>query len=317
MKPAESIVFAADRPLTDVRSRRGGCRLWSLWDIMNAFRCKRFALSLMNLKDFERTCHRAIEDGKAAAVVFPAMVEPVLREFDETIGMCKDSGFHAAKDSMRLGRERIKKWGDQLNISTLLNELQSAQGMLISDMWKRRFYLVDEAKTAYLDADAWFGQDVYDRFPSARTDIREAGNCLAKGCHTAAVFHLMRVVEHGLRSLGKHLGVRRLAKEKRSKVDGSVISRKYTPITYEQWEQILNHLPGRVERRLRKLRPGPVKQRWQEFYSRVLLDITAIRDAWRNHVMHARQDSGEADAEAVRVRVEAIMRTLATRVGEV
>src|SRR5260370_27264994 len=52
-----------------------------------------------------------------------------------------------------------------------------------------------------------FGEAVYDVIPTARQDIRDAGNCLAFELHTACVFHLMRAAEHGLRKLARRLRV--------------------------------------------------------------------------------------------------------------
>jgi hypothetical protein len=56
---------------------------------------------------------------------------------------------------------------------------------------------------AYIDQDALLGDAVTAKFPDAVVEIRNAGNCLAVGCSTAAVFHLMRVVEFGLRALSR------------------------------------------------------------------------------------------------------------------
>ncbi len=52
-----------------------------------------------------------------------------------------------------------------------------------------------------------FGEAVERVFSIAIDDIRDAGNCLALGQGTATVFHLMRVLEAGLRGLAKQLNV--------------------------------------------------------------------------------------------------------------
>lgn len=49
------------------------------------------------------------------------------------------------------------------------------------------------------------GEEIPAKFPSARDDIEEAGKCLAFGRGTGCVFHLMRVMEVGLRGLGQSL----------------------------------------------------------------------------------------------------------------
>ena len=50
-----------------------------------------------------------------------------------------------------------------------------------------------------------FGDQVAVKFPSASFDIEEAGKCLALDRSTATIFHLVRIIETGLRTLGKSL----------------------------------------------------------------------------------------------------------------
>ena len=125
---------------------------------------------------------------------------------------------------------------------------------------------------SYLDKDRLFGDEVWHGFPSARADIREAGNCLATGCNTAAVFHLMRAVEWGLRALATDLGVRRLRGVRRS---GRAT---LTPVAYSQWETILNSLPGHVASKLKRLRPGPTKHKRERFYEEAIEEIRESRE---------------------------------------
>jgi hypothetical protein len=156
-----------------------------------------------------------------------------------------------------------------------------------------------------------FGPAVKSAFPNAADDIREAGNCLAVDCNTAAVFHLMRAVELGLRAFAAHLGVRRL----KSVTKGGIVH--LTPVAYSQWEKILNQLPGKIEARLKRYRPGPVKHRYEQFYGESLQEISAIKSAWRNHVMHARESYSALDARAIASHVERLMVKLSTRVKEI
>ncbi len=52
-----------------------------------------------------------------------------------------------------------------------------------------------------------FGERVFQAFPSANYDIAEAGKCLACERSTAAVFHLMRVMEAGLKVLARGMDI--------------------------------------------------------------------------------------------------------------
>lgn len=68
-----------------------------------------------------------------------------------------------------------------------------------------QFIIVERSKADFWERDELFGAAVNSAFASARLDIKEAGNCLALELNTAAVFHLMRVVELSLRGLAGHL----------------------------------------------------------------------------------------------------------------
>jgi hypothetical protein len=121
--------------------------------------------------------------------------------------------------------------------------------------------------------------------------------------HTAAVFHLMRVVEWGLRSFARHLGLLHVvADRKRGKI---------VPIEYSQWEKILSQLHEKVDAKIDSMRAGPKKQAAQEFYYSALSDVGGFKDAWRNHVMHGRKQYKSADGIAVLGHVERFMKTLA------
>jgi hypothetical protein len=197
------------------------------------------------------------------------------------------------------------------NISTVAADVRHVKDMLLNDAWNCKFIQIPEALAEYVDNAGPWGEKIFNAFPNARQDFREAGNCLAADCNTAAVFHLMRAVEWGLRALAINLGLLRVTRRKK----GAKV--KYVPLAYSDWEHILNQLQGKVDKRVEALRPGKVKQEQQEFYYPILQDIRGIRDAWRNHVMHARRQYSAADALAIAGHVKRLMEALASRVSEV
>src|SRR5208282_5491043 len=94
-------------------------------------------------------------------------------------------------------------------------ELSKAALKELLEQIYQTFYLkLDQMKFAYIPApndkyferDDMFGAKVYDRFPPARDDIKDAGNCYAASLYTACVFHLMRVAELGLRAIADKVG---------------------------------------------------------------------------------------------------------------
>jgi hypothetical protein len=199
--------------------------------------------------------------------------------------------------------------GDR-SASAVAVRLEVVEAAIRYDLSRRHFLWVNPGRNEYLDQDALFGDRVRDAFPSAISDLREAGNCLAAECNTAAVFHLMRAVEWGLRALCANFG---FTKAKSLKKSGKT---KYTPIPYVEWEIMLNQLQPRVDAKLNKIKRGPEKQAFQEYYYPILQDMRAVRDAWRNHVMHTRATYGHDDAEEIYRHVKRLLVVLSQKVLE-
>jgi hypothetical protein len=146
----------------------------------------------------------------------------------------------------------IRKFASELN-GRLNDELQSTTVLALT---------VEEA-SKYADPHP-FGETVIKSFPSCAADAEEATKCLALSRPTAAVFHLMRVLEVGLRVFGARLGVETSHKP--------------------GWEAILKKAHG-----LMSLQNDKKPADWQHdeaFLSEVSSMLTAVKTAWRNPTMH-------------------------------
>jgi hypothetical protein len=165
-----------------------------------------------------------------------------------------------------------------------------------------RFTFIPKEKVPYFDKGKGepfygdkplFGEKVYDTFPMARVEIRSAGSCLALDLFDAAVFHLCRTAEIGLRALAKQLKVKL----------------KYT-IEYADWGIVIE----KVENNLAKLKPhvrGRKKSQKLEFYSNMASDCRAIKETWRDCIMHTRKSFNEYGAMDAYTRVSGFMRRMA------
>ncbi len=159
------------------------------------------------------------------------------------------------------------------------------------------FVQIDPSKAQFYDAHQPFGEDVANKFPSIAVDAEEAAVCLALERFTACVFHLMRVMESGLRALGASL--------KDPDID---------PTKNPTWERILK----RCDNELRK----PLKERsleWRAdelFFSTATANLRAVKDAWRNPTLHVAISYDETRSMDVFNAVKSFMRHLATKIGE-
>ncbi len=144
---------------------------------------------------------------------------------------------------------------------------------------KRVFLFVKKGLTDFIDNPILFGKAVATAFPDARFDIQEAGNCLAADCSTAAVFHLMRVAEYGLRAL---------ANDRRVTVPKGILE-------LATWEDILRELEN-AEAAIQRYPKTLAREAQFDFYHGANMEFKRFKNKFRNQIMHTRDsyDDGEA-----------------------
>ena len=148
-------------------------------------------------------------------------------------------------------------------------------------------------KEGYFQKTSLFGAEVSKAFPSSSFDIEEAGTCIALSRGTAGVFHLMRVMEVGLRSFARDLGI---------SVPGD-----------KNWGNILREISAAITR----LPDGTTTEKeHKEFCSGATAHLSSVKDAWRNPVMHVRGAYTGDQAEDIFTHVRSFIRQLATRIQE-
>lgn len=285
-------------------------RLVSLWGIVNQFELYRLLIGLQTISESRGRLDAMATAGQGGGTLSPAQYQNVLDQLEFVKGVLKDIEFKDSLNVISLATHRLDR-PSRSDISTMAGDLLHIGQSVLFEGAKRRYLQVVPDRAKYVDNPALFGDAVKTKFPSAREDIQEAGNCLAAECSTAAVFHLMRAVEWGLRSLCAHLGFRRVRTV--HKKTGRV---SYISLQWCDWETILNQARSRVTQRASKLKRGNRKQLYQEFYHPALQDIEGIKDAWRNHVMHTRRAYTPLEAEAIKDRVQRLMEHLAGRISE-
>ena len=113
--------------------------------------------------------------------------------------------------------------------------------------------------------------------------------------NTAAVFHLMRVVEYGLRALAEKLKVSAAAGK---------------PIEYSTWGKIIPALQTKIETIEKKPNKTKKEQSDLDFFRLASHDCNIFKDFWRNDVMHTRGNYNESEALDVYDRVKEFMQGL-------
>ncbi len=139
--------------------------------------------------------------------------------------------------------------------------------------------------------------DSRETFPDANADMRDACNCYATDNYTAAVFHSMRVAEHGLRGLAKTL---------------PVSFGKGRPVEFEQWGMIIGKLRQKIESLNAKSQEAkPKRQERLAFYSEAIDQCVYFKNLWRDDVSHARRGYSGSQALDGLLRVRDFMKLLA------
>ncbi len=215
--------------------------------------------------------------------------------------ICKDIGLERVlgRISETVGRLSSKDdWAD-CSCRTICTEIDAVQNLLRIELGEVGCLVVPKNKVDFYLQKFLLGPDVACAFPLAQRDIFDAGNCLALNLNTAAVFHLMRVLEFGLRALAGHLKVKTV--------------KKRVPVAYGTWEEIIRAISLRIEA-LSKTTKGPKRQKELDFYNGLLIELRAVKDYWRNAVMHARDSYDQHQAMSVFTHVKTFMQRLAKRI---
>ena len=167
-----------------------------------------------------------------------------------------------------------------------------------SDLSNALFLAVNEKyKLLYEQPEPLFGANVAAKFPAANPEIEAAGQCLALEQWNAAVFHLMRVLEHGLRKTARSLGVK-----------------MPVHIDLANWLEIIRAIETEIASRTAVLANAKRTSRRDKkltYYAEVASNFRYFKDGWRNHVSHGRANYDETQAEVVYSHVRTFMQLLA------
>jgi len=195
--------------------------------------------------------------------------------------------------------DRLRKKADDQHeiynvddLSLLLNELE----MNLRNELKSHLFLSlrNEFRVIYDNPEGWYGEEVASVFPGAVDYMRDCGQCLALERWTASVFHAMAVLHFGLQDLAERLKV------------------KFSqPFELMNWHNVLTEIEARIA--VLQQKPKSLKKDAElERYSKAVIHFRYFKDAWRNHVSHARKRYDEQEAMRVAEHVRDFMREIAS-----
>jgi hypothetical protein len=277
----------------------GSRRIWSLLDLMNNVNVP-LVLWTVHEADVIITLMSTMKmQGNGGAPVGAQKIVDLLK----TIALLKwhlHNKSHGLEDFERACEVVISDLRKPLlDVSTVHAVLMTFKRSLIECSEDRVFAIIDADFSSYVNNEKSFGEDTYKNFPSAREDIKQAGNCIAVECWTAAVFHLMRAVEFGLRALSHDRG----------------ITVPKGPIELATWEDMIRELE-KAETEIQSY-PKTLEREGQfEFFHGSMMEVKRFKNKFRNAVMHTREDYDADEAKSAFIHVKAFFGIISIKISE-
>lgn len=158
----------------------------------------------------------------------------------------------------------------------------------LKDELKARYCLLLTTKEAARFENPLSGWGtVIGKFSNLTEDISEANCCMALARYTAAVFHLMRIMEVGTQEFGTRIGV-------------ALAGQKVWQVILQEADKAIRGMDQRAEQTKR--------------YAAISAHLYNVKLAWRNEVMHPKATYTGEEAEHLLSGVSRFMADLAQAV---
>jgi hypothetical protein len=162
------------------------------------------------------------------------------------------------------------------------------------------FYSVTPQEAALIaPTEPHWGNDLRNKFPSVLFDLDEAAACIAFSRSTAAVFHLMRIMEVGIGAIARCLGI----------PDPVKPSQKH-------WGAISKTIQAELTARNSTAPPNWARADDRVFFADMFVLMEAVRTAWRNPTMHPDRKHTPEEASDIFGAVKTFMRKISSRLDE-
>jgi hypothetical protein len=274
----------------------GHRKLWSLAEMINyvtlytGMLMEQFARAIDRLYGLQQRDIQTLPDHEKH-VLYHGVLKLALEEIDRL-------GLSSHLRTKVTGTQFQMMPGNYVSTAAVTRELELLHSDIMSELAGRKFAYIPPPNDKFFEQEQLFGEEVHSKLPSARVDIKDAGNCLAASLDTAAVFHLMRVAEHGLRALANRLRVTLKHKG------------QACPLELADWEQVITEIKNKIAV-VRQLPKGSKQRKDKlELFSDAADHCTFMKDIWRNNTSHTRKPYKQSEAIGILERVQDFMEFL-------
>jgi hypothetical protein len=194
------------------------------------------------------------------------MAKDIVDSDDEIGSLFKQIEVNCATLELPLALElkhRIVQEIDQYSGKEFADRIGQLQERVVDELKSKLCLFVPNGDADYYRKKLLFGADVDAKFLDTAKDIADAGRCFALDSTTATVFHLMRVLESGVKSFANKLGA------------------GVGP--HDAWGPMLTAINNAIQRL-----PQATQQdiEFRQDCQALSVGLNSIRAAWRNPTMH-------------------------------
>lgn len=212
-----------------------------------------------------------------------SIIEEEKKDWIEELGLrgAVDGAFSRIKKLVKEGERALREDEDGDGFMEDLGRWCWAFAVRLEEGLGERVVLaLERDRERYYEGAGVWGEAV-GRFEEAEWDMREAGKCYAFERYTASIFHVMRVLEHGLKA-----------------VAGTIPSFEREGSLDVAWGRILRAMDREISKE-----PSVEKEVWfkgkEKFYSSASSFMWAVKLAWRDGTMHAEGKFEEREAKRI------------------
>lgn len=233
----------------------------TLWGVLK-FNAHRFVRLMTSTAEFQGMLRTTPEIGAQADMTFlpesiasqaPTVLADLKRECDASLLFFASDLIEDQLEALRLSEGRI-------TLSQMFRFDAELNKRIEHELKRRKFYQLKPELAPLFEDDRPFGDSVFDSFPSARHDLREACRSFACERYDATVYHLSRALEVPLKCLSASLRI------------------KYSP----GWAAYIKRIDKQLQNTTIR-----ISGRRRSFLSNASVLLWSVKDAWRNDVVHA------------------------------
>jgi hypothetical protein len=201
--------------------------------------------------------------------------------YDDALEYCEKYHLPASTATIRKILKTLSS--NYSKVTDLYAYSEELYGRLYDELKERRCLILGMSEASIFENPLKDWDRVLEKFPNLTEDIAESSYCRAFQRTTAAVFHLMRIMEVGTQEFGKKLGV-------------------IFP-TEKVWQVILQESD-------KSIRGMDQKAEMTKKYAAISAHLYNVKLAWRNEVMHPKATYTPREAEVIADAVQVFMTDL-------